>query len=77
MSLKENVCDFSFDYTAEDKFDISMVKYIYKIFGFFLKNVYWIVSFSGYLAFKCIPLNNKQCKTRTFLLDLNLIELKY
>ena len=40
----------------------------------FLKNVYWIIKFSGFLATKFESLNNGQCKTRPALIDLNPVE---
>ena len=36
-----------------------------------------LLNFSGSLATKCMSLNNKQCQTRSFLIDLNSVELKY
>ena len=35
-----------------------------------------LLSFSRYLATKCMSLNNEQYKTRPFLIDLNPVELK-
>ena len=34
-----------------------------------------LLSFSGYLATKCLSLSNEPCMVRPNLLDLNLIEL--
>ena len=36
-----------------------------------------LLNFTGSLATKCMSLNNEQCKTRPFLIDLNPAELKY
>ena len=36
-----------------------------------------LLSFSNSLATKCVPLNNEPCMIRPFLVDLNLVELKY
>ena len=36
-----------------------------------------LLSFTGSLATKCMSLNNKQCKTRLALIDLNPVELNY
>ena len=33
-----------------------------------------LLSFSGSLATKCMSLNNKQCQTRSFLIDLNSVK---
>ena len=44
----------------------------------FIKNMFiGLLSFSGSLATKCLLLNNEQCKTRPFLIDLNHAELTY
>ena len=36
-----------------------------------------LLSFSGYLATKCMSLNNEQYRTSLTLIDLNPTELKY
>ena len=36
-----------------------------------------LLSFSRPLATKCVTLNNEQCITQPFLIDLNPVELKY
>ena len=36
-----------------------------------------LLSFSGYLATKCMSLNNEQCQAKLTLIDLNHVELKY
>ena len=35
------------------------------------------LSFSKYLATKCVSLNDESCMFRTTLIDLNIIEFKY
>ena len=45
--------------------------------SFILKIFIGLLSFSGSLATKCMSLNNEQCQTRSFLIDLNSVELKY
>ena len=47
------------------------------MFRFIKKTLIGLLSFSGSLQTKCRSLNNEQCKTRPFLIDLNPIELKY
>ena len=37
----------------------------------------WLLSFSRYLATKCMPLNNEKCEIRPTIIDLNPAELKY
>ena len=36
-----------------------------------------LLSFSGYLATKCMSLHNEQCQAKLTLIDLNYVELKY
>ena len=36
-----------------------------------------LLSFSGYLATKCVSLNNQPCMTRPTVFDLNPVELTY
>ena len=35
-----------------------------------------LLSFSEFLATKCVSLNNEPCMIRPFLIDLNPVELK-
>ena len=36
-----------------------------------------LMSFSGFLAHKCLSLNNEPCMIRSTLIDLNPIEINY
>ena len=47
------------------------------MFGFIENMFIELLSFSRSLAAKCLLLNNEQCKTRPFLIDLNHAELTY
>ena len=48
-----------------------------EMFEFFKKMFIGLLSFSRSLATKCMSLNNEQCKTRTFIIDLNPVDFKY
>ena len=47
------------------------------MFGFIKKTFIELLSFSGFLATKCVLFNNEPCMVRPTLMDLNPVELNY
>ena len=47
------------------------------MFGLIKQVVIAVLSFSGSLATKCMPLNNEKCMIKATLIDLNPVEFKY
>ena len=47
------------------------------MFGFIKKTFIGLLSFSGFLATKCVLFNNEPCMVRPTLMDLDPVELNY